>query len=41
MTRAFVQAIEQFVRENQIPLVTFEKAQRKDDVAAKLLLLLR
>ena len=36
MTRAFVQAIEQFVKENQIPLVTFEKGQRKDDVAAKL-----
>jgi hypothetical protein len=35
MTRAFVQAIEQFVKENQIPLVTFEKGQRKDDVAAK------
>jgi hypothetical protein len=36
MTRAFVQSIEQFVKENQIPLVTFEKGQRKDDVAAKL-----
>jgi hypothetical protein len=36
MTRAFVQAIEQFVKENQIPLVTFEKGQRKDDVAAQL-----
>jgi hypothetical protein len=36
MTRAFVQVIEQFVRENQIPLVTFEKGQRKDDVAAQL-----
>jgi hypothetical protein len=36
MTRAFVQAIEQFVRENQIPLVTFEKGQRKDDVAGQL-----
>ena len=35
MTRAFVQAIEQFVKENQIPLVTFEKGQRKDDVAAR------
>ena len=36
MTRAFVQAIEQFVRENQIPLMVFEKRQRKDDVAAQL-----
>ena len=36
MTRAFVQAIEQFVRENQIPLMVFEKRQRKDDGAAQL-----
>ena len=36
MTRAFVQAIEQFVKENQIPLITFEKGQRKDEVAARL-----
>jgi hypothetical protein len=36
MTRAFVQAIEQFVKGNQIPLITFEKGQCKDDVAAKL-----
>jgi hypothetical protein len=36
MTRAFVQGIEQFAKENQIPMVTFEKGQRKDDVAAKL-----
>src|SRR5215469_11941200 len=36
MTRAFVQAIEQFVRENRIPLMVFEKRQRKDDVAAQL-----
>src|SRR6516165_1537322 len=36
MTRAFVESIEQFVRENQIPLITFEKRQRKDEVAAKL-----
>lgn len=35
MTRAFVQAIEQFVKENQIPLITFEKGQRKDDVVAQ------
>src|SRR6516165_8042055 len=36
MTRAFVESIEQFARENQIPLITFEKGQRKDEVAAKL-----
>jgi len=35
MTRAFVQAIEQFIQQHQIPLVTFEKGQRKDDVAAR------
>jgi hypothetical protein len=34
MTRAFVGAIEQFVKQHQIPLVTFERGQRKDDVAA-------
>src|SRR5215469_109173 len=36
ITRAFVESIEQFVRENQIPLITFEKGQRKDEVAATL-----
>lgn len=36
MTRAFVQGIEQFVKENRIPLVTFEKGQRKDEVATQL-----
>jgi hypothetical protein len=36
MTPAFVESIEQFVRENQIPLITFEKGQRKDEVAARL-----
>ena len=35
MTRAFVEAIEQFIQQHQIPLVTFEKGQRKDDVAAR------
>src|SRR5215831_6396998 len=34
--RAFVESIEPFVRENQIPLITFEKGQRKDEVAARL-----
>src|ERR1700739_4279277 len=36
MTRTFVQAIEQFVKDHQIPLITFEKGQRKDEVAATL-----
>jgi hypothetical protein len=36
MTRTFVQAIEQFVKDHQIPLITFEKGQRKDEVAADL-----
>ena len=36
MTRAFVQAIEQFVKDHQIPLLTFEKGQRKDEVAAEM-----
>ncbi len=35
MTRAFIQAIEQFVKDHQIPLITFEKGQRKDEVAAE------
>lgn len=35
ITRAFVTAIERFVAENSIPLVNFEKGQRKDDVAAR------
>jgi len=36
MTRAFVQRIERFVKDNQIPLVTFQKGQRKDAIAAEL-----
>jgi hypothetical protein len=36
MTRAFVQAIEQFVKDHQLPLITFEKRQRKDEVAAEM-----
>jgi hypothetical protein len=36
ITRAFVQAIEQFVADQQIPLITFEKGERKDGVAARL-----
>jgi hypothetical protein len=34
MTRAFVQAIEQFATDCQIPMINFEKGQRKDVVAA-------
>jgi hypothetical protein len=30
MTRAFVETIEQFIQQHQIPLVTFEKGQRKE-----------
>jgi hypothetical protein len=36
MTRDFVQAIERFAEQNQIPMVTFEKGRRKDEVAAEL-----
>jgi hypothetical protein len=35
ISRAFVAAIERFVRAQGIPLITFEKGQRKDDVAAE------
>lgn len=34
ISTAFVRRIEQFVQTAQVPLVTFEKGQRKDDVAA-------
>jgi len=33
ISRGFVAAIEQFVREQGVPLLTFSKGQRKDDVA--------
>src|SRR5262249_13374950 len=33
MSKAFIAAVERFVQENQIPLLTFAKGQRKDDVA--------
>jgi len=36
MTRNFVQAIEQFVHQHQIPLVSFRKGQRKDELAAEM-----
>jgi hypothetical protein len=38
MSRGFVQAIEQFCRREQVPLVPFEKGQRKDDIAKARLL---
>ena len=34
ISRAFITAIEQFVTEQRVPLVVFEKGQRKDDVMA-------
>lgn len=33
MTRAFVAGVESFVKQNNLPLVTFEKGVRKDEVA--------
>jgi hypothetical protein len=35
MTRTFVQGIETFAKQHNVPIVTFEKKQRKDDVAAQ------
>lgn len=35
MTKAFIESIDRFVYENDIPMVIFEKKQRKDDVAAE------
>lgn len=35
MTRGFVRSIEQFAQDNEIPVVNFEKGQRKDDIAAE------
>ena len=37
MTRAFIAEIEAYVHQHDIPLVTFSKGQRKDDLAAKYL----
>jgi hypothetical protein len=34
ISRAFIAAIEAFVAEHQVPLITFEKGHRKDDVMA-------
>jgi hypothetical protein len=36
MTRKFVESIEQFVRQQQIPLVSFQKGQRKEELAAQM-----
>jgi len=36
MTRNFVEAIERFVRQHQIPMVSFQKGQRKDELAAQM-----
>jgi hypothetical protein len=33
MSKAFITAVERFVAEEQIPLITFTKGQRKDDIA--------
>ena len=35
MTNAFLQQVDSFVQKHQIPVVSFEKGQRKDDVAAE------
>jgi hypothetical protein len=35
MTERFVRAIKQFARDNGVPIVSFEKGQRKEDVAKK------
>jgi len=37
MTRAFVASIEAFVRRQDVPLITFNKGERKDDVTARYL----
>jgi hypothetical protein len=36
MTRAFVQAIEQYVEQHGIAMVSFQKGQRKDELAAEM-----
>src|SRR6201987_4306044 len=33
ITRRLVESIERYVRDNNIPMITFEKGQRKDDIA--------
>src|SRR5271165_5759839 len=34
ITKAFIAQMEQFAKQEKVPIVTFEKGQRKDDVAA-------
>ena len=36
MTRTFVQAVERFVEQQGIPMVSFQKGQRKDELAAEM-----
>jgi hypothetical protein len=36
LTRNFVKAIEEFVEQHQIPMVSFQKGQRKDELAAQM-----
>src|SRR5690348_3187151 len=33
MSKSFITAVERFVQQEQVPLITFAKGQRKDDVA--------
>ena len=35
ITRRLVESIERYVRDNNIPMITFEKHQRKDDIASQ------
>jgi hypothetical protein len=35
ISKRFIAAIERFVRERRIPLITFRKGERKDDIAAR------
>jgi len=34
ITKAFVAAIDRFAKQHQVPVITFEKGQRKDEIAA-------
>lgn len=35
ISKSFIRSIEDFAKQNQIPLITFRKGERKDDVAAE------
>ena len=35
ISKTFVAAMERFATENQVPLLTFRKGERKDDIAAE------